>query len=108
MRIATMADGPQSDSGEAVAAELLRGKHASVRMIRIGAGQSLPAHSHGESDVMLFVVEGTAILGGDVPAPAGTIAHLRGEEVLRVRCEDAGGVTLLAFLAPAFPPQGEQ
>lgn len=111
MKTVTMADGPGFDPGKAVAAELVRGNQASVRMIRIGAGQSLPAHSHGESDLMLYVAEGTAILGGEdaeVLAPPGTIAHFRGEEVLKVRCEDSGGTTLLAFLAPPFPPQVEQ
>jgi quercetin dioxygenase-like cupin family protein len=107
MRMVSMADGPGFDPGQAVAAELVRGERASVRIIRVGAGQSLPAHSHGESDLMLYVADGTAVLGeGDdeVVAPAGTIAHLRGEEELRLRCEDHPGVTLLAFLAPAFPP----
>lgn len=108
MKTVTMADGPRFDPDKAVAAELVRGDRASVRMIRIGAGQALPAHRHGESDLMLYVAEGTAILGAEdseVLVPTGTIAHLRGEEVLRVRCESAGGVTLLAFLAPAFPPE---
>ena len=108
-----MANGPRFDPEKAVAAELVRGDRASVRMIRIGAGQSLPAHRHGDSDLMLYVAEGTAILGGEdseVLAPAGTIAHFLGEEVLRVRCESAEGVTLLAFLsllAPPFPPQSQ-
>lgn len=108
MKTVTTADGPGFDPARAVAAELLRGDRASVRMIRVGAGQSLPAHSHGESDLILYVVEGTAALGGDdseVLAPAGTIAQFRGDEVLKVRCEGSAGVTLLAFLAPPFPPQ---
>jgi quercetin dioxygenase-like cupin family protein len=111
MRTVTTADGPDFDREKAATAELVRGDRASVRMIRIAAGQSLPAHSHGESELMLYVSEGTAILGeedAEVLAPAGTIAHLRGEEVLRVRCEDAPGVTLLAFLAPPFPPRSGQ
>jgi hypothetical protein len=75
-------------------------------MIPVGAGRAVQAHSHAESGLMLFVVDGTAILGGgndEVVAPAGTIAHFRGEEALQVRCEDARGVTLLAVLAPPFP-----
>ncbi|MBO0703819.1 MAG: cupin domain-containing protein [Candidatus Dormibacteraeota bacterium] len=106
MQTVRMADGPGFDPDKAVAAELMRGERASVLVIRVGAGQSLPAHRHGESDLMLYVAEGTATLGGDeteVLAPAGTIAHFRGEEVLEVRCESSEGVTLLAFLAPPFP-----
>ena len=69
-----------------MSAELVRGDRASVRMIRVGAGQSLPAHSHGESDLMLYVAEVAAILAGEdaeVVAQTGTIAHFRGEEVLK-------------------------
>lgn len=107
MRTVTLGDGPGFDPEKAVAAELLRADHASVRIIRIDSGQALPAHSHGDSDLMLYVAEGAAILGGDgaeVTAPAGTLVHFRGDEVLKVRCEHSGGVTLLAFLAPPFPP----
>ena len=107
MRTVSMADGPRFDPDKAVAEELVRGDRASVRMIRVGPDQSLPPHSHGESDLMLYVAEGVAILGeegAEVAAPAGTIAHLRGEEVLHLRCGSPGGVTLLAFLAPPFPP----
>src|SRR5436190_22647801 len=107
MRTVTLEDGPGYDPDKAVAAELIRAHQASVRVIRISEGQSLPAHRHGESDRMLYVSEGTAILGSDgeeeVVAPAGTVAHLRGDEVLRVRCGGPGGVTRLAFLAPPFP-----
>ncbi len=108
MRTTTTAHGPDFDPERAVAAELLRGERASVRVIRIAHGQTLPAHRHGESDLILYVAQGEAILGeegAEVPAPAGTIAHLRGDETLRVRCESVDGVTLLAFLAPPFPPQ---
>jgi hypothetical protein len=56
---------------------------------------------------MLYVVEGAGHLGtpeGDVSFTAGTIAHLRGDEELRVTNTGTTGMTLLAFLAPPFPP----
>ena len=104
MRTFKLEDGPAFDPAKAAAAELLRADRASVRVIRLGVGQSLPAHSHGESDLVLYVAEGTVVLGDEVVAGAGTIAHLLGSEVLRARCEGDVGATLLAFLAPPFPP----
>ena len=42
--------------------------------------------------------------GGDRPFRAGELAVLTGAEELRVSNRGDGGVTLLAFLAPPFPP----
>jgi hypothetical protein len=57
---------------------------------------------------MLFVVEGDAILRtaeGTVSFGAGSLARYVGTEELRVENQGAAPVTLLAFLAPPFPPR---
>lgn len=78
-----------------------------MRVIRLSPGQALPPHTHGESDLMLFVAEGVAVLDTDqrsVPFPQGALAYYHGDEELRVRNDGSEGLTLLAFLAPPFPP----
>ena len=64
---------------------------------------------------MLYAVEGEGTIDPDpgtagksngVAFPAGSLAYLRGAEVLRVANTGARGLTLLAFLAPPFPPRG--
>ncbi len=57
---------------------------------------------------MLFVVEGEGALDtdeGTVRFAAGSLASYRGDEELRVANRGQTGLTLLAFLAPPFPPQ---
>lgn len=57
---------------------------------------------------MLFAVEGVATLdtpGGLVRFAACSLASYRGDEELRVSNEGSDGLTLLAFLAPPFPPR---
>ena len=82
----------------------------SDRLIRLSPGQTLPPHRHGESDLMLFVVEGAGVLHtdeGPVAFGAGSLAFYRCDEELRVSNEAEAGLTLLAFLAPPFPPRSE-
>lgn len=82
-------------------------EHGNVRIIRLAPGQALPPHTHGVSDLFLYVAEGDAVLetdAGDRPFRAGELAVLAGAEELRVSNRGDRGVTLLAFLAPAFPP----
>jgi len=53
-------------------------------------------------------VEGDAVLetdDGTVPFPGGTLAVLRGDELLRASNPGTTPVTFLAFLAPPFPPR---
>jgi quercetin dioxygenase-like cupin family protein len=95
------------DPDRAVAVGVLTVTHSNVRMIRLASGMSLPPHTHDESDLFLFVVEGAGELDtpdGPVPFGAGDLAHYRGDEELRVSNNSAAGLTLLAFLAPVFPP----
>ena len=106
MKTVTLADAPPYDTARLVAAPFLDGQQSNVRVIRLSPGQSLPPHSHGTSDLMLFAVEGTGVLAtddGTEALAAGTLAYYRGDELLRVTNDGEVGLTLLAFLAPQFP-----
>jgi quercetin dioxygenase-like cupin family protein len=110
MDIITLRDGSGYDSGRVVAEPFLEGSQSNVRLIRLSPGQALPPHTHGSSDLMLFAVEGEGVLdtdAGRVAFAAGSLAFYRGDEELRVSNEGLTGLTLLAFLAPPFPPRSE-
>jgi quercetin dioxygenase-like cupin family protein len=110
MDIITLRDGSRYDSDRVVAEPLLEGSQSNVRLIRLSPGQALPPHTHGSSDLMLFAVEGEGVLdtdAGRVAFAAGSLAFYRGDEELRVSNEGLTGLTLLAFLAPPFPPRSE-
>jgi quercetin dioxygenase-like cupin family protein len=95
------------DSERFVAQALAQGENSNVRIIRLSPGQTLPPHTHGDSDLFLFAVEGEGRIeteSGPRPFPAGSLAVLRGTEGLRVANPNESGLTLLAFLAPPFPP----
>lgn len=95
------------DTDHLVAVGLLTGNHSNVRMIRLSPGQTLPPHTHGASDLFLYAVEGNGELDtpeGAVPFGAGDLAHYRGDEELRVTNNSTVGLTMIAFLAPVFPP----
>lgn len=95
------------DTDRVVAIGVLSGTHANVRMIRLSPGQVLPPHTHGSSDLFLYVGEGAGELDtpeGLVPFAAGDLAQYGGDEQLCVANTGEGGMTLLAFLAPVFPP----
>jgi quercetin dioxygenase-like cupin family protein len=82
---------------------LIEGEHSSVRLIRLAAGQALPPHRHGRSDLMLYVAEGVGELGppGEgVTFERGALAYLPGDEELHVRNTGPAEMTLLAYLAP--------
>jgi len=107
MKIAHLSDATGYDPSTFVAEPLLDGSVSNVRVIRLSPGQTLPPHTHGVSDLMLHVVEGTSTLvtdQGPQQFTPGSIVFLRGDEELRVSNEDDVGLTLLAFLAPPFPP----
>lgn len=110
MDIIALSDARGYDSNRMVAEPLLEGSQSNVRLIRLSPGQSLPPHTHGASDLMIFAVEGQGLLdteGGTVHFSAGSLAFYRGDEELRVSNEGVTGLTLLAFLAPPFPPRSE-
>ena len=111
MDIINLADAPGYNPDHLVAEPLLDGLQSSVRIIRLGPGQTLPPHRHGSSDLMLFVVEGEGILDTDgvaVAFPAGSLAFYRGDEQLRVSNQGSTGLTMLAFFAPPFPPRSQR
>lgn len=108
MELVSLSDAPPHDPARFVAVPLVDGRHGSARIIRLSAGQALPPHTHEPSELMLFVVEGDAVLDTDhgaVPFPAGSLARLDGVEELRASNQGKAPVTLLAFLAPPFPPR---
>jgi quercetin dioxygenase-like cupin family protein len=107
MDIVTLSDAPGYDPERVVARPFLEGSQCNVRVIRLSPGQALPPHTHGASDLMLFAVEGEGMLhagDGTVRFATGSLAFYRGDEELRVANTGPGGLTLLAFLAPPFPP----
>lgn len=108
MEIVTLADAPAFDPSGVVAQSWLEGSQCSVRIIRLASGQALPPHTHASSDLMLFVVEGHGVLDtpeGVITLDAGALLHLRGDEELRIANQATAGLTLVAFLAPPFPPR---
>ena len=108
MDIVTLADAPAYDPERFVAIPFLDGTQCNARVIRLAPGQALPPHVHEPSELMLFVVEGDAVLRtdeGNVAFGAGSLARYSGVEELRVDNPGPSGVTLLAFLAPPFPPR---
>jgi quercetin dioxygenase-like cupin family protein len=107
VKITRIQDAVGYDPARFVARPLLEGDQCNVRIIRLSPGQVLPPHRHGQSDLMLFVVEGQGELetpDGAQPFGAGALAFYRGDEELRVRNAGTEGVTMLAFLSPKFPP----
>jgi len=110
MDIVSLSDAPGYDSDRWVAQPFLEGSQSNVRLIRLSPGQALPPHTHGSSDLMIFAVEGDGTLDtdhGTVRLAAGSLAFYRGDEELRVANTGQTGLTLLAFLAPPFPPRSE-
>jgi quercetin dioxygenase-like cupin family protein len=108
MKIVRLEEGPQFDPAHVVAGVFAEGSQCSVRLIRLAPGQTLPPHTHGASDLMLYAVEGRGELDtpeGARPFTAGALASYTGDEELRVRNMGTDGLTLLAFLAPPFPPR---
>jgi quercetin dioxygenase-like cupin family protein len=108
MEIVHLTDAPPYDPDTFVAGPFLDGSQSNVRVIRLSPGQALPPHRHGSSDLMLFVVEGEGVLDtdeGERALPAGALAYVAHTEELRVSNQAETGLTLLAFLAPPFPPR---
>ncbi len=108
MDLVHLTDAPPHDPDTFVAVSLLEAELCSARVIRLSSGQALPPHTHEPSELLLYVVEGDAVLDtddGDVPFPSGSLARYTGDEELRVSNADAAPVTLLAFLTPPFPPR---
>ena len=108
MRIVSMSEAPAVNADRFVAVSLVETPQSSLRVIRLGPGQELPPHTHGVSDLLLLAVEGQATLDtadGPVLLDAGSVAVLSGDEELRAANRGQADVTLVAFLAPPFPPR---
>jgi quercetin dioxygenase-like cupin family protein len=108
MEMVRLSEAPAPDPDRFVAVPFLDGHGCNVRVIRLAPGQALPPHKHEPSELMLFVVEGDAVLDtddGPLPFAAGALAHFVGAEELRVANQGDTPVTLLAFLVPPFPPR---
>lgn len=108
MEIVALADAPAYDRDRIVAEPFLDGSQCNVRVIRLSPGQALPAHTHGSSELMIYAVEGEGTLDtddGPRALGAGSLAYYRGNEELRLSNAGSTGLTLLAFLAPPFPPR---
>ena len=100
MQLARLAEAPSYDDAHVVAQSFLDAAHCTVRVIKLSPGQVLPPHTHGVSDLMLYVVEGAGHLDtsdGQVAFAVGSLAHLRGDEELRLTNTGSDGMTLLAF-----------
>jgi quercetin dioxygenase-like cupin family protein len=105
MKLVHLDDVDHPGEGKFLARPLLEGQHSNVRIIRLAAGQALPPHRHGESDLMLYAVAGSGEIETETGAArfaAGSMAWYRGDEELRVRNKGGDEMTLLAFLAPKF------
>jgi len=106
--IVRLSDIPGYDNDKLIAQPFIEGSQSNVRVIKLSPGQALPPHRHGSSDLMLFAVEGEGVLQTEndpIALAAGSLAFYRGDEELRVSNEGRVGLTLLAFLAPPFPPR---
>ncbi len=69
-------------------------------------GQSLPAHTHAESEITVTVLEGEGQAGADgrtQPIRAGTILHCTGNESFDVQNTGTKRLSLLVFLYPGNP-----
>ena len=107
MKLITLSDASAYDPERLVAEPFLDGTQLNSRVIRLSPGQVLPPHTHGESELMLYVVEGEGVLEtdhGPVRFRPGSLVLLTGDEELRMANDGETGLTLLAFLAPPFPP----
>ena len=73
MEIFDLADAPGYDDARFVAVPFAEGVRSNARLVRLAPGQTLPTHTHGESDLFLYAVEGEATLdtdAGPVALPA--------------------------------------
>lgn len=87
MQIVNLADAPSYDRDRVVVQPLLEGAQSNVRVVRLSPGQTLPPHTHGSSELMLYAVEGEGVLDtgdGTVAFAAGSLAFYSGDEELRV------------------------
>lgn len=108
MKIKNLSEASAFNAEKHVAEEFLEGNQSNVRIIKLAPGTTLPPHRHGDSDLMLFVYQGSATVdtdAGQVVITEGDLVFISHEEELRVSNQATTGVILLAFLTPKFPPR---
>ncbi len=69
-------------------------------------GQTLPAHTHDQSEIVVTVLasEGQATVDGRVqPLRTGTVVQCNGNESFSVQNTGTSALSLLVFLAPGNP-----
>ena len=104
----SLSEAPAVTADRFVAVSLVEAPASSLRVIRLGPGQELPPHRHGASDLLLLATHGSATLttpDGELVLEAGSVAVLSGDDELRAANHGDVEVTLVAFLAPPFPPR---
>ena len=107
MKLITLDNAPDYDPEHLVAQPFLDGKQLNARVIRLSPGQVLPPHTHGVSELMRYAAEAEGLVESDhgpVRFRTGCLVLLSGDEELRIANPGDTGLTLLAFLAPPFPP----
>src|SRR5438874_2571543 len=62
MKLVRIDDVDHAVAGKSLARPLLEGAQSNVRIIRLAVGQALPPHRHGESDLILYAVEGARVV----------------------------------------------
>jgi quercetin dioxygenase-like cupin family protein len=108
MEIKNISQSSPSDPEKYVAEEFLEGEQSNVRIIKLARGTSLPPHRHGESDLMLFVSSGSALLeteAGVKEIGGGDMVFISHTDELRVSNPLSDEAVFLALLTPKFPPR---
>ncbi len=85
---------------------LSQSAHALVFMLNFEAGQTLPTHTHGESEIVVTLVagEGEATIDGKAEALGpGTVLRCEGSEAFGVRNTGQQPLSLMVVLAPGNP-----
>jgi quercetin dioxygenase-like cupin family protein len=107
MKLLKLDEGYQDTSPAGFTKRMVReSPHALVFVLNFEPGQSLPAHSHADSEVVLTVLSGEAhatVDGRVQPIRAGTLLQCDGKETLSVENTGASRLSLLVFLYPGNP-----
>jgi quercetin dioxygenase-like cupin family protein len=89
-----------TDPNDEPHAELFETPRPRAVRLSLAAGQSMPAHTHPESDVLIHVVEGRMTItvdGASYDCPAGDLLRFDGRQEVAPRAEtDAVAVVVFA------------
>ena len=107
MRLVKLEEGFQDTSAAGFTKRMVhQTPNALVFVLNFEPGQTLPAHTHADSQVVLTVMagEGQATVDGRVqPMRPGTLLQCDGAETLSVENTGASRLSLLVFLYPGNP-----